>query len=143
MEQHGHFQWPKGGFPDYVKEFMHWLCTPQWERADDEKSQTKWAEKHGFNRLTVTAWKRDERFQRELAKVAAQYNLEPERVQNVINALYEKATKSGDVQAMKLYLEHANKLQPQRVVIEDHRVSDMTDEDLAREMADLLGTDGD
>lgn len=136
-EDLGH--WPKGDLPEHVKEFAQWLVTPEWER--EIKSQNQWAQAKGINRLTVGRWKKDERFQRYLSKLADEFNLAPDRVQNVMNALYEAATSGKDVKAMQLYLQHADKLRPKTVVIEDHRVANMSEEDIDEELRELIAAE--
>ena len=136
-EDLGH--WPKGDLPEQVKEFALWLVTPEWER--EIKSQNQWAQAHGLNRLTVGRWKKDERFRRYLDKLADEYNLAPDRVQTVMNALYQAATEHKDVKAMQLYLQHAEKLKPKTVVIEDNRVNQMSEEDIDAELRDLIAAE--
>jgi len=126
-------QWPKGDISDAAKEFALWLVTPSWEREPD--SQAKYAVVHGLNRATLSVWKKDSRFQRYLATKADEYNLAPDRVQNVMNALYSAAVDHKDVKAMQLYLTHAEKLAPKTVRIEDARIASMSDEDIAAEIA--------
>lgn len=128
--------WPKGVLPDDVQEFAHWLCTPKWER--EQKSISQWAEAHGYNKTTCYRWRKDERFQRFLRKVAEDYNLGTERIQDVINSVFEKAS-NGDMQAARLYLEHVNKLRPPTVVVEHKGISEMSQEELDAELKELLG----
>ena len=128
-------QWPKGDISDQAKDFALWLVTPTWEREPD--SQAKWAVAHGMNRATLSVWKKDSRFQRYLNDLANEYNLSPDRVQEVMNALFQAATVSKDVKAMQLYLQHAEKLAPKTVRIEDARMSQMTDEQIAAELAEI------
>lgn len=114
--------------------FVDWLVTPEWER--DPKTQKEWALLNGVAQETPSHWKREERVRRAIEKRADDVNLSPERIQDIINAVY-RAAQAGDMKAAQLYLQHADKLKPKRIVIEDSRLADMSDEELARELEAL------
>src|SRR5688572_15154489 len=65
----------------------------------------------GIHPDTITRIKRDERFRKMLEKRADGLNLDPERIQAVINAMYAKAC-AGDTKAASLYLEYVKQFQP-------------------------------
>ena len=62
-------------------------------------------------------------------------NINPERVQSVIDALWQQAA-NGDVKAASLYLQYIDKFTPKRKVsVEDDRdVAAFSDEELADAM---------
>jgi hypothetical protein len=130
----GYRQWPlDGSLPDYVQAYVEWLVTPDWERPADQKSESAYlrVNHHGTNQGTL--WRKDKRVQREIEKRCQELNLSTDRIQEVISAIF-KAAKNGDMKAAQLYLQHVDKLAPKRVVIEDARLSEMSDEELRREL---------
>ena len=76
--------------------------------------------------------KRDHRFIKEWDRRAAELNINPERVQSVIDSLWQRAS-DGDVKAASLYLQYIEKFTPKRkVVVDDERdVAGFSDEELA------------
>lgn len=129
--------WPAdGSLPPHVAEFVEWLVLPKWERPEDERSQVAWAKKHGFDRMTLTAWKKDKRVKAAIEKRCDELNLSPDRAQEVMNAIFRAATE-GDMKAAQLFLQHADRLKPNRVVIEDRRIADLSDDELRDEMSRL------
>jgi len=127
-------QWPQDRLPDVVLEFVEWMVTPRWERPKEWGSQAAWARAHGVAAETVSQWKRHPRVKKAVQERCDELNLSPERIQDVMNAVYDAATK-GDMKAATLFLQHADKLAPQRTVIEDRRVSTLSDEELRAELA--------
>lgn len=123
-------KYPDTGFPPWADAFINWLLLPRWERVP--KTQSEFAREWKKQPADVSKIKHDDRFRKELSKRADQYNLHPERIQEVMNALYESAVK-GDTKAMALYLTHAQAIQPsvKRIVIEDERIEKLSDEELA------------
>lgn len=121
-----HFGWPKGKPPPIVHEYVNWLCTP----LDDRESKTKtaWAAEHGVGYSTVKEWDRDDRVKWLIQASADKLNMGPERVQQVMNALFRKAS-NGDTAAAKLYMEHVDKLKPP--VDTNVDLSDLSDEEVA------------
>lgn len=127
--------WPAdGSLPPHVAEFVEWLLMPKWERADDEKSQNMWAAKHGLAPVTVSHWKKDTRVKKAIETRCDELNLSTDRVQEVINAVFKAATE-GDMKAATLYLQHADRLAPKRLVIEDRTLASMSDDELLKELA--------
>ena len=76
--------------------------------------------------------KRDARFIKEWDRRAAELNINPERVQSVIDSLWQRAS-DGDVKAANLYLQYIEKFTPRRrVLVEDERdIAAFSDEELA------------
>jgi hypothetical protein len=76
--------------------------------------------------------KRDHRFIKEWDSRAAELNINPERVQSVIDSLWRRAA-DGDVKAANLYLQYIEKFTPKRkVVVDDERdIAGFSDEELA------------
>lgn len=128
-------QWPGGKPPEYVVEYVDWLCLPESMRQPATKAG--WAEEHGLNRKTLNDWEHDDRVKWLIRDRADTLNMGPERVQAVMNALYNKA-QNGDVQAMKLYLDHVDKIMP-REPAGGGGYEDMTDEQLAELAREVLG----
>lgn len=128
--------WEGGKPPDYVLEYVDWLVQP--ESLREPKTKADWAREHGFNRKTLTDWEHDDRVRWAIQDRADALNMSPERVQEVMNALYKKAA-SGDVQSMKLYLEHVDKIMPRDLQGGGSGgYEDMTDEQLAELAKEVL-----
>jgi hypothetical protein len=71
---------------------------------------------------------------KEWDQKAAELNINPERVQSVVDALWQRAS-SGDVKAASLYLQYIDKFTPTRKITTDERdVSSLSDAELAAEM---------
>ena len=115
--------------PDTWKALLDWLLLGP-ERSP--KTQKEWAAEQEIHQDSVRRIKRDPRFIREWDRRAAELNINPERVQSVIDALWQQAA-DGDVKAASLYLQYIEKFTPKRkVVMEDERdVSAFTDDELA------------
>jgi hypothetical protein len=109
---------------------------PRWERPEGLTSQAKWARAHGFAPETVSMWKKDSRVKAAIQKRCDELNLSPDRIQDVMNAIFKAATE-GDMKAATLFLQHADRLAPQRTIIEDRRVSSLSDEELRAELAQV------
>ena len=126
--------------PALQSEFLDWLLTSK----DDREHNTirSWAAAHGVSAATPTEWKKDRRFRREWEDRAAAKNISVDRIQNVIDTLYEAAV-VGDVQAAKMYLSHVEKLAPPVVVQRDPDVQDLSDEELRVLVAGLVAEDVD
>lgn len=126
-------QWPAdGSLPPDVAEFVEWLVSPTWERTP--KTQVEWARNHDVNAETVSRWKRDPRVKRQLEKRCDELNLSVDRIQEVINSVFKAATQ-GDMKAATLYLQHADRLAPKRIVIEDRTLAAMSDDELREKLA--------
>lgn len=128
-------QWEGGKPPAHVVEYVEWLVLPESLRGDI-KTKADWAREKGFNRKTLNDWENDDRVRWLIRDRADALNMSPERIQEAMNALYRKAT-SGDVQALKLYLDHVDKIMPREKAAEAG-FEDMSDEDLAELAKEVL-----
>lgn len=108
-------------------EFIEWLLDPS-----RQGSQREWAESHGIRVTTVGHWKKQRFFRDAWDKRALELNGGPERVQNIIQAMYNKAM-DGDVPAMKAYLAHVGRTTPKESS-ETKELSKMTDAELADQL---------
>ena len=115
--------------PELWKELLEWLL-----RGPDRSPATQrdWARENDIHEDSVRRIKRDQRFIKEWDRRAAELNINPERVQSVIDALWQQAA-GGDVKAASLYLQYIDKFTPKRKVsVEDDRdVALFSDEELA------------
>ena len=114
-------------------EYVEWLCDP--ERQGSKK---EWARAHGIAESTVFRWQNDRSFKATYEQRLAELNVSPDRIQAVVDALWAAASR-GDTKAASLYLQYVDRLQPKRVVIEDARVTGLSDEELREELDALLG----
>ena len=115
--------------PPLWQELLEWfLQGPERE----PRTQREWATAHDIHEDSLRRIKRDHRFIKEWDKHAADLNINPERVQSVIDSLWQRAS-DGDVKAASLYLQYIEKFTPRRrVVVEDERdFAGFSDEELA------------
>jgi|TARA_Y100000310_G_C20614792_1_gene780054 hypothetical protein len=109
--------------------FLDWLL-----RGPERQPQTQreWAAENDMHEDSLRRIKRDPRFIKEWDRRAAELNINPERVQSVIDSLWQRAS-AGDVKAASLYLQYIEKFTPRRkVVVEDERdIAAFSDEELA------------
>lgn len=115
--------------PSTWRNFLDWLLLgPEREPS----TQKAWAEAHEVHEDSLRRWKRDPRFIREWDRRAAELNINPERVQSVVDALWQRAS-AGDTKAASLYLQYVEKFTPKRrLVVDDAReVAGMSDAELA------------
>ena len=118
--------------PDKWKEFLEWLLQGP-ERVP--YTQREWAKQNDIHEDSLRRIKRDARFVKEWDRRAAELNINPERVQSVIDALWQCAA-DGDVKAASLYLQYIDKFTPKRkvAVAEDRDVAALSDIELADEL---------
>lgn len=115
------------------QEYLDWLCTVKEER--DPQHQKDFAIKIGVADSTLLNWRRNPDF---LARWDAQYRRttgSPERMQRVLDMLYETATDRTDprqVAAAKEYRMAVEGVTPQQHEITFRKgLSEMTDEEFA------------
>lgn len=115
------------GLLPHQDEFLDWLTDPE-----RQGSQNEWARSRGLAGQTVSAWKRDDPFfQDALRRRMAERNLDPESIQDILDAL-KKEAKGGNVQAAKYLLDYIRYLQPTPPTVDISRpAEEMTDEELA------------
>lgn len=122
---------------DLQDEFMTWLIDP-----GRVGTQAEWARSHGVTEATLSNWKRSPDFKRELERKLAEINVNPIRIQKVVDAMWDKAAQ-GDTKAAELYLRYIEKLQPQRPVLEDDTdVSKLSDQELLNLLTSAANTLG-
>ena len=115
--------------PDLWHGFLDWLLKGP-ER--EPRTQREWATENDIHEDSLRRIKRDHRFIKEWDRRAAELNINPERVQSVIDSLWQRAS-DGDVKAANLYLQYIEKFTPKRkVVVDDERdIAGFSDEELA------------
>ena len=115
--------------PPLWQDLLDWLL-----RGPDRRPRTQreWASENDIHEDSLRRIKRDHRFIKEWDRKAAELNINPERVQSVIDSLWLRASE-GDVKAASLYLQYIEKFTPRRrLVIDDERdIASFTDEELA------------
>lgn len=138
----GDWGWEKDadGFwklPERVQEYVDWLTNP--EKPDDEPTQVAFAKKRNMWPQQLQQWKRDKRVRDNIERRFEQLNISPDRVQQVVDAMFARA-KAGDTNAAKLYLQFIERLAPPKVIVEDKRVKDMSDAELAQALDEARGS---
>ena len=110
---------------------LDWLLQGP-ERAPS--TQRDWAAENDLHEDSIRRIKRDPRFIREWDRRAAELNINPERVQSVVDALWQRAS-AGDTKAASLYLQYVEKFTPKRrVVVDDREATGLSDVELADEL---------
>ena len=119
---------------DLQAEFIEWLLDP-----NKQGSQNEFARQHNVAVSTLSNWKKkDAIFKTEWERRAAELNVSTDRIQAVIEAIYQSATNSDakeHVKAATLYLQYVDKFTPKLdmgVTKKDQATSleEMTDEEL-------------
>lgn len=132
-------QWHKDAsgklvMPQLQSRFLdEFLLSPKGER--EHNTIKAWAEANGTTPETVGKWKRDRRFIREWEARADARNVGVERIQRIMDTLYEAGVE-GDVQAAKMWLTQVEKMRPPKVVEQDAELENLTDEELEALLAD-------
>lgn len=126
--------------PDLQSAFLDWLLTPE---SDREHSTIRaWAAAHSVNASTCSEWKKDPRFRREWEQRAAAKNVSVDRMQNVIETIYQAAVDRENLKdalpAARLYMQYVEKLSPPVVVEKDASVEHLSDEELLAEVEALM-----
>lgn len=109
------------------EEYLDWVAQPSIERMPPTKA-AKAAELR-VDPSTLWAWEQTPWYREELERRLQNRNVGPERLQEVMEALWKEA-KSGDVAAAKLYLQYVQEMGGNKNRLEDRAVSEMTDEEL-------------
>lgn len=121
--------------PERQRLFLEWTLTPTWER--EPKTLREWAQQHEVAESTCRRWRQDRRFKEIQERRMAELNIRPDRIQEIYDTLWKRATQGTGPEANKaaeLYLSQANKLNPQKVIVEDKGVRDLTDDELKLEL---------
>ena len=122
----------------------HWELLLEWLLLGPErqpKFQQDFAAEHDMHADSLRRIKRDPRFIKEWDRRASELNINPERVQSVIDALWAAAA-GGDVKAASLYLQYIDKFTPHRkMILDDERdVAGYSNEELAEALeAEVIG----
>jgi len=129
------YQRPSGGkVSELQAEFIEWLLDPA-----RQGSQNEWARSHSIHPTTCSVWKkRDGIFRNEWERRAAELNVSPDRIQDVIEAVFQSATDKSakdHVKAAELYLRFVDRFTPATKVVTSEgtaktAIEDMTDEEL-------------
>lgn len=116
---------------DLQAEFIDWMLDPE-----KVGSQNDWAKAHGVAPSTLSAWKKKDRiFRTEWERRAAELNISPDRIQDIVNVLFGKA-RDGDVKAIELYLRFTEKYTPKVDLSKpsETSLSEMSDAELQEAM---------
>ena len=117
---------PRMELTELQQEFLDWLLDP-----NKEISQNQWARDHHVSSRTIANWKNSPLFRGEWDRQAYQLYGGPEKVNKIVDAVFEKAV-SGDMKAAQLYLQYVDKFTPKREIItETKALAEMSDEELA------------
>lgn len=120
--------------PEKQAQFLEWLM------ADIRIPETmlEWAEANDLHKDTPVRWKQDKRFIEKWEEAARKKNISMDRVQSVIDSIYEQAA-NGNIKAASLYLQYVDRFTPtQRVITEDEQVAKLSDEELDEQLRALL-----
>jgi hypothetical protein len=105
---------------------MDWFIDP-----NRQGSMAAWAAEHGVTDRAVIQWRQHDGWKKELQRRADKLNVNPERVQSVVNAIFKKAC-DGDMKAAQLYLQYTDRFTPTtRRVVEERTPDKLTDAELA------------
>ena len=86
--------------------FMQWLALPDKYRNKKfgmPATQKEFSEKYGVSEQTLSFWKNNDEFLKEVSIYRRKKYLG--KASNVMDALYEKAVKTGDGKEVKLFME--------------------------------------
>ena len=119
-----HFENGKVVLPERWDQLLDWLVDPS-----REGTQKECAERLGYTPQHIPHIKRDPLFRAAMEKRLDELNIRPDRVQEVVESLFKQA-KQGSTKAAELYLRYVEKLAPPKVVVEDHRASEMSQDEL-------------
>jgi hypothetical protein len=117
--------------------YIEFLCDP------DRGTKRKFSKDHGVNVTTMRYWEQQQpRFRKALQMRMDELNLSPDRTQQVLNNMFRLASTGSDtaaVNAAKTYLQHIERLAPDRKPIEDRKISQLTKEELRQQLEQALG----
>lgn len=107
--------------------FIEWCVDPSPKSV--KGSQAQWCRERGIDLSNPRKWRRNAAFKDALQARLDELNVSPERIQEVVDAMFREATE-GNTKAAELYLRFVERLQPPRVVVEKV-ASELSDEELA------------
>jgi len=92
------------------------------------KTQVDFGTQNAVPVATLQYWRRQKWFKSALSGYLDELNVSPERIQEVVDAMFE-AAKEGDTKAASLYLQYVDRLKPRetKIIIEDKRVEELSE----------------
>lgn len=110
-------------------EFLDWLTDP--EAQARRESQNTIADRLGVHKGTLSKWKKDPIFVKAWEARLAAMNVNPERMQNLMDVLYSQGL-GGSVKAIELYFKLNDRMTPERHILQTAKAAtDMSDAELA------------
>lgn len=121
---------PKPVLSPKQKLFLEWLVTPPDLRSPS--TQREWCAQNHVATKTATHWRKDPEFRRAWDARLTELQIDPERIDQIMQALYAKAS-AGSEKAISMYLDVVREFRPPPEV--DPRelrgeLTDLSDEDL-------------
>ena len=116
--------------PDKQLEFLEWLVSED----PNKGSERQYAAQRGMASETLRRWKKGMVFRQQWERRLAELNISPQKVQDVVDAMHQKAA-AGDTRAAELYLRYIDRLKPPTVVVTDQSVRSLSDDELAAKLA--------
>jgi len=110
--------------------YLQWLCDPQ--RQGTKQDQ---ADALGVNRSTITRWENAPHFRKAWTERVQELGGSPDRLAAAYDAMYAKGL-SGDVNAMKLWLQATGNLRTEQEAPRTKSVRDLSDEELDAMLAE-------
>ena len=112
-------------------DFLDWYAQPRSARSPDTQTQADFGTQNAVPVATLQYWRKQKWFKSALSGYLDELNVSPERIQEVVDAMFE-AAKDGDTKAASLYLQYVDRLKPKetRIIIEDKRVEELTEQQL-------------
>lgn len=135
------FENPDNGMlipPHEIRKFLAWYTHP--DRRPRTETIVSYARDNGLPPGRVRKWFKDPRFCAALEEKCQELNLRPDRVQAVVDAVWDRAVNKGDIRAAELYLRYVGRLLPpaQKVDVSvTHSVTKLSDEQLQAEVVRL------
>lgn len=114
----------EAGLTEAQTAYLDWLVDPE-----RDGTKTAYASTHGHGLQTLRNWEKRPDFRRQIEQRMDEMGASPERAAQIVNALF-KAAMTGDVPAMKLYLEYTKRFTPTSKVVVDRGLEAMSDEEL-------------
>jgi hypothetical protein len=119
--------------PQKQSEFLDWMLAD----IKSPSSQAQWCAANDVHERTVQTWKKDPRFVAEWERRAAEKNISPERIQDMVDTLYN-AGKNGDIKAATAYIDYVKQfMPPPERRTNDQSIKEMTDEELDAALREL------
>ena len=115
--------------------FLDWWLLDERERTPQTLGD--WCQQNSVSEPTTRRWRNDPVFKREWAERVTATVGSPERVQSILDTLYQSASEHGDVASAKQYLAYLEKVSPPPVADESESLADLSVEELATLASDL------